>query len=142
MGRDTSLQLRQAVITELRADDTLTAIGEPPIAARIYGMRTPSTLTWPFTRYGAPSAVPLRAQCLNGAVISFTVHSFSKGQFEDECADMNSAIVAALDHRSLELDADYDAMAHIRWVGSQIIPDAAEASAWHGVNSFEATVAS
>jgi hypothetical protein len=26
------------------------------------------------------------------------------------------------------------------WIGSQVIPDAAEASAWHGLNSFTATI--
>jgi hypothetical protein len=31
--------------------------------------------------------------------------------------------------------------AYVRWIGSQVIPDAAEASAWHGVNSFDATIA-
>jgi hypothetical protein len=26
------------------------------------------------------------------------------------------------------------------WIGSQVIPDASEASAYHGVNSFTATI--
>lgn len=143
MGRDTSLPLRQAVIETLRADTALIALGEPALSDdRIYGMRAPSKLTWPFVRYGAVDSLPYKSQCTDGAVIGFTVHSFSKADFEDECAGINAALVTALDGRSIDLDADFEAMAHIRWVGSQIIPDAAEANAWHGVNRFEATVAS
>jgi hypothetical protein len=139
MARDTSLQLRQAVIETLRADTVLTNLVPED---QNYGMRTPAKLAWPFTRYGAPDAVPFKGQCLDGAVISFSIHSFSKETFEDELADINFAVSSALDGVTLALGGDFSADAHIRWVGSQIIPDAAEASAWHGINRFEATVAS
>jgi hypothetical protein len=139
MANDTSLQLRQAVVSVMRASDELTAIVP---ADRNYGMRAPATLTWPFTRYGSPDALPFRGQCLDGARIGFTVHAFSKAQYEDECANINSVVSASLDGKVLELDGPGGAKAHIVWQGSQIIPDAAEAAAWHGVNRFEATVVS
>lgn len=139
MARDTSLPLRQAVIETLRADDDLVALVPEE---RNYGMRTPASSDWPFTRYGSSDALPFRAQCTDGAAISFTIHSFSKQQFEDEAATINAAVSAALDGATLALGGDFEATAHIKWTGSQIIPDAAEAAAWHGINRFEATVAS
>lgn len=137
MANDPTLPLRRAVITTLRADPDLTALVP---AGRNYGMRSPATLTWPFTRYGSPDALPFRAQCLDGATIGFTVHSFSKDETEDECANINAALNSALDGRVLALDGLGGAKAHIVWQASQIIPDAAESDAYHGVNRFEATV--
>jgi hypothetical protein len=137
MANDTSLALRQQVIVTLRADPDLTALVP---SARIFGLRSPSTLTWPFTRYGAPDALPFRGQCMDGATISFTIHSFSKQEFEDECAGINAAVSSALDQRAMDLPGARGVKARIVWKGSQIIPDAAEANVWHGVNRFEATV--
>jgi len=139
MAIDTSLQLRQAVIETLRADNDVIALVPED---RNYGMRTPAALEWPFTRYGAPDAIPFKGQCLDGAVISFTLHNFSKQMFEDECAAINAVQAAKLDGLTIALGGDNEADAHIRWVGAQIVPDAAEASAWHGINRFEATVSS
>lgn len=145
MANDTSLSLRQAVVRRLRANADLIAIVP---AERNYGMRSPPDPAWPFTRYGSPDSQPLRAQCLDGATISFTIHAFSRTPdstaifFEDECATINAAASRALDGATLALDAPTGAKAHVRWIGSQIVPDAAEASAWHGINRFEARVAS
>jgi hypothetical protein len=138
MARDLSLPLRQAVITHLRADAGMLA--ELP-AARIYGMRQQADTAWPFTRYGATDTIPQRAQCWDGQIVNLTLHVFSKGQFEDECAQISAAIVAALGDAVLTL-GDVDATkAHFRWRSSQIVPDAAEAAAWHGIVRLEATLA-
>lgn len=139
MARDTSLPLRQAIVATLRADSDLIAIVPPESN---YGMRSPASVTFPFTRYGSPDSQPFRAQCLDGATVAFTVHSFSKADYEDECADINAATARALDGKSLDLDAGFPAKAHVVWVGSQIVADAADASIWHGINRFEAVVAS
>lgn len=139
MAKDTSLPLRQAVITTLRTDSDLTALVP---SERVYGMSTPATTEWPFSRYGSPDSLPFRGQCIDGATITFSVHSFSKAEFEDECAQINAAVSAALDRKTLELDSPVGAKAHVTWRGSQIVPDPTEASAWHGINRFEATIAS
>lgn len=139
MARDTSLPLRQAIVSTLRNDVDLIDIVP---AERNYGMRSPPEPTYPFTRYGSPDALPLKAQCMDGATVGFTVHSFSQGDFEDECASINAAAAAALDDVTLELEAGFHAVAHIRWLGSQIVPDPSEASVWHGINRFEAGIAS
>lgn len=139
MAKDTSLPLRQAIVTILRADAALTALVP---AGQNCGMRPPTNPAFPYTRYGAPDSLPLRAQCLDGATVGVTVHSFSDADYEDECANINAALAAALDGKTVELDTDFPAKAHIVWVGSQIMADAADASLWHGVNRFEASVAS
>jgi hypothetical protein len=136
--RDLSLPLREAIITRLRADAPLLALVP---SARIFGMRQPSTVQWPFTRYGATDTVPRLSSCSAGQIVTLTLHAFSKQEYEDECAQISSAIAGALDGAVLILDDEASTMAHLRWRGSQIIPDSAEASAWHGVARFEATIA-
>lgn len=139
MARDSTLQLRQAVVTTLKADGPLTALVDED---NVHGMRTPATLTWPFVRYGVPDVLPMRAQCLDGVQVRFAVHSFSKAAYEDEVANMNAAVAAALDSKTIELDTDFSAKAHIRWLGSRVLADPAEANAWHGIAEFEAGIAS
>jgi hypothetical protein len=135
MANDPTLALRQAVIVTARADTDLIALVP---AERNYGMRSPPDPAYPFTRYGSPDALPFRAQCIDGASIAFMTHTFSQGEFEDECAAINAAYSKALDGQVLALDGG--GRATIIWKGSQIIPDAAEADVWHGINRFEATV--
>ena len=130
-----SLYLRRAVITRLRADVPLTAIVP---AARNYGMKTPATLIWPFTRYGTPDETAAPVMCWDGSEVAFTIHSFSKDEFEDQCANINEAVVAALNGAVLTMAGDIKAT--LVWLGSQIIPDSAEANAWHGINRFSARI--
>lgn len=138
MARDLSLQLREAIITRLRADAQLIALVPP---ARIYGMRQPATTLWPFTRYGSTDTKPALAQCWDGQVVNLTLHAFSKAQYEDEVAQISSAIAEALGGAVLTLEDAEASKAHLRWRQSQIVPDAAEASAWHGIVRLEATLA-
>lgn len=126
--------LRQAIVVSLRADDALTGIGEPAIGERIYGRRQPAILTWPFVRVSVADEGPLR----KGTEVRVTVHSFSKAQFDDEIETINGAIQTTLEDAVLDLSPSVKA--YMSWIGSQVIPDAAEADAWHGVNSFTATI--
>jgi hypothetical protein len=132
-----SLRLRQVTVQHLRADADLIAIGAPPLSQdeRIYGRRQPAELVWPFVRVSVADEAPLR----RGTDIRLTVHSFSKAQFDDECETLNQAIQTSLEDAVLELSPAYKAF--VTWNGSQVIPDAAEADAWHGVNTFTATIA-
>lgn len=128
-----SIYLRRAVITCLRADAPLLAI-----TTRIYGMKSPATLTWPFTRYGVPNELPRQVSCWDGSDVAFTIHAFSKQEYEDQCAAMNEAIVASLGDAVLVMSGDIKA--NLVWLGSDIIPDGDEASAWHGINRFGARI--
>jgi hypothetical protein len=129
-----SLRLRQAIIPLLRSDPALIVIGTPPIDDRIYGKRQPSELTWPFVRVSVADEGPLR----KGTEVRVTVHTFSKAKFDDECEDLNAAVQTSLEDAVLDLNSVRKA--YMSWIGSQVIPDAAESDAWHGVNSFTATI--
>lgn len=129
-----SLSLRQATVQSLRADADLIGLGDPAVAGRIYGKRQPPELTWPFVRCSVADEGPLRL----GTEVRLTIHTFSKAEFDDECEQLNIAVQTWGENRALDLTGGRKA--YISWVGSQVIPDAAEASAWHGVNSFTATI--
>lgn len=131
MAKDLTLPLREAAVTRLKATGGLTALVPE---ARVYGMRTLGTLTWPFTRYGSPDA----GAAGQGSEIDFTVHAFSKQAFEDECANICANIVEGLDGAVLTLTGGEKA--HVSWRRTQIIPDAAEANAWHGIVQLRARV--
>jgi hypothetical protein len=129
-----SLRLRQVTVTLLRSDPDLILVGDPPLGDRIYARRTPATLVWPFVRVNVAGEGPLR----KGTSVRMMVHSFSKAQFDDEAEAINSAIQASLEDTVLELGPGTKAF--VRWISSQVIGDAAEADAWHGLNSFDATI--
>jgi hypothetical protein len=142
MARDLSLPLREAIVSHLRADGSFTA--KVP-AEQVHGMRQPAETPWPFTRYGSPDSRPFRAQCLDGLIVDVTLHIFSKEDYENECAEILSAMARSLEGsqgKGIVLALDGGGRAHIRWKGSQILPDAAEASAWHGLAHIEATISS
>lgn len=123
------LGLRRAIVSHLRADATVTALVP---AARLYGERVPAEPDWPFMRYGQSDAGP-------GFEIVAPIHVFSKAEFPDEAAEIGEAIGASLENRTLTLGDGR--RAHLRWLSGQIIPDAAEASAWHAIVRIGATVA-
>lgn len=134
-----SLRLRRTIVPRLRADADLIALGDPALSTdtdtqRIYGRRSPATLTWPFLRVSIPGEVPLR----KGTEIRITVHTFSKAQYDDEVEALNAAVQANLEDAVLELSPATKAF--MSWISSQVLADAAEASAWHGLNSFRATI--
>jgi hypothetical protein len=129
-----SLRLRQAIVTRLRADADLIAIGDNPVGERIYGRRQPASLTWPFVRVSVADEGPLR----KGTRVRVTVHTFSKAQFDDEAEAMNAAAQTSLEDAVLELSPAVKGF--MAWDGSQVLADPAEADAYHGVNSFTATI--
>jgi hypothetical protein len=136
-----SLRLRQVIVAALRADAELIAIGETPISAvdeagniRIYGRRSPAVLIWPFLRVSIADEGPLRL----GTEPRVTVHTFSKAQYDDEVETLNGRVQTILEGKVMELSSA--AKAYVTWISSQVIPDAAEADAWHGLNSFTATI--
>lgn len=136
MARDSSLQLRRAIVAHLKADPGLLAIVPQ---AQQHGERSPAKPTFPFTRYGVAETLPARAQCWDGVRVTFPIHAFSKTRFTDEVHGINAAIAAALDGAVLALGDG--GRAHVRWLNSRILPDPREADVFHGIVSFEATVA-
>lgn len=125
------LGLRKAIVTHLRADTIVTTLGSPALGARIYGERTPATLTWPFVRYGQSDA-------RRGFEITAPIHVFSKATHTDEVAAIAEAIGNSLDGVVLTL-AD-GRKARLLYISHQVFPDAAEASAWHALVRVDANV--
>lgn len=114
----------------LRADGPLTAL-QP--YTRIYGQEQPPNPEYPFTRFGAPGAIPLEYSCVNGSTITADIHVFSEN--EDECNVIAAEIVTALDNASLDLGGDGTARA--RWTGGLTMRDAEDEDLWHAVRTFD-----
>ena len=141
VARDNSLPVRRAVLTALKADADMIALVP---AVDIHRQVTPANPAWPFLRYGAPSALPVRAACVDGSEITFAVHAFSKGRgpsgaqtvtAEDDAARIGAQVAVVLDGKRLPIDGGE---ARIRWTGSQLIMDGAEADAFHSIINFVA----
>jgi hypothetical protein len=129
-----SLRLRQAIVAALRADDDLTrsALRRSPAASTESANRRPSP------GRSSASASPTKARCARERAFRVTVHTFSKAQFDDEDRGVECRRSDGLEDAVLELSAARKA--YMRWISSQVIADAAEANAWHGLNSFDATI--
>jgi len=135
MALDPSLELRQEVVTLLRATDALTDI----VGERGYGEQPSDALPErPFWRYGVDDVVPSEDSCGIGAVIEFPIHSFSVAKFTDEVRQMNSAAATALHDAVIDLDDGLKA--RLQWLRSTIQRDAADPKAWHGIARFRATI--
>ena len=140
MARDSSLYVRRAVVSRLKAEAAVSAL----VADRVYGLSPPSTPAWPFVKMQPPTSIPLRATGLDGARIAFRVSGFAKGPDESEAAVLADAIAGCLDGLSVPLyDAPYSArLTDVRWLSTQIIRDPEESTGWHAFASFEATITS
>lgn len=126
MANDLRLHARRAVVACLR--------GSPAVAAavpadRIYGPETPDAPLWPFVRYGSASVLPDRATCLDGSLITVSLHVFAKGPGEDRASAIAAAIGKALDGAVLTDDDGH--VFEVTWTGGQTLRDTDEASAWH-----------
>lgn len=135
MANDSSLYIRRALVTALR--------GATAAGARVYGPGVPANPVWPFIVVGNSDTAPLRAQCLDGAAFDVIVHTFAKGPDEAGCAELNRAVSTLLDGRGQPLTAPFPArIRRLTWLRSQIIRDTDEASAWHGLVTFQGSVSS
>lgn len=141
--RDHTIPVRRAVLAQLKGNTGVTAL---VLVERIYPQSTPPNPTWPFLRFGAPRATPLRASCVAGNEIPFDIHSFAKpresgGQVvetaEDHAGRIGSAVVSALDGQALSIEGG---TIRIRWTGSILLQDPEEADAFHHVASFTGRV--
>lgn len=126
---DPTLPARQAIITRLRAETSVTSTA---VGQRIYE-RPPAQPVWPWARYVADFGLT------SGSV---AIHVFSKAEFTDEASTIMAAIVANLGGALIAMDDGREL--HLTYPdagGSQIIPDAAEQNAHHGIVRFNATIA-
>jgi hypothetical protein len=136
MAIDSTIPVRQAVLRHLA---TIPAVTKIVPASRLYAM-TVAEPKWPFVRYGASSPLPLRATGIDGAEIGVAVHGFAKARqnsagamletAEDHAGRLGAALARALDGIRLDIAGGH---CKVRWAGSQLLVDAAEADAFHCV---------
>lgn len=139
MAIDSTREVRRAILTLLKNDATLTALVPK---TRIYSQGGATNPNWPFVIYGAPSIVPVRANCVDGGELIVAVHGFAKERVsggrtvetpEDHASRIGSAIASALDRRSPGIAGG---VAKILWTGAQLLIDGGDASAFHTVQNF------
>lgn len=144
MANDYSLPVRRAILTALKANVPLTALVP---STNIYPQSPPGVPTWPFIKYGAPSGGPVSAACVDGSEITVALHSFAKPRVvsgsvvetaEDHAARVGAFVAAALDRKRLSLEDGEGAK--VRWTGSQLLQDPAEADAYHHVSNYRIRV--
>jgi hypothetical protein len=135
MANDSGLYIRRALVTALKSAGLA--------GGRVYGPGVPANPVWPFVVVGNSDTAPLRAQCLDGVTFDVIIHTFAKGPDEAGCAELNRAVSTLLDGRGQPLTAPFPArIRRLTWLRSQIIRDTDEASAWHGLVTFQGSVSS
>jgi len=150
MSRDSSLFARQAIIARLKGEPTVTALVP---AERIFPGERPPQPEWPFIAYGRAVVTPFAASCLDGTAADVALHVYAEttgegdttAPGEDMAAAIARVLVAVLDGAALDLadtDCPWPATAHIHWSGTNVVPDNADGSAWHGIVSFSINVSS
>ncbi|TZG25581.1 DUF3168 domain-containing protein [Sphingomonas montanisoli] len=135
MASDRTLGIRRAILIAVKAAGPVTAIVP---SARIFPQQQPANAPFPFIRLGAPSAIPVRAACVDGGEVTIAVHAFANGgpsiTAEDQAHAIGATLASALDGRSLDLGGG--AAGKFRWTGSQLLQDPEEVSAFHAVVNF------
>jgi len=145
---DPTPYVREAVVALLKA----AAAPRPVPSTRVYPQETPPDPVWPFVKYGLPNSTPFVASCLDGANVDFSVHAFAAsdatGGGEEKAGAILRWIVAVLSSASPVNMQDvttcpFPATLFFEWTRSQVFRDSpTSSSAFHGVASFTATVAS
>ena len=143
MANDSTQAVRRAAMTRLRAVADVTAI----VGDQVFG-QVAAAPAWPFIKTGAPSLVPRRASCLDGAEVTLAILGFARERragkkpletAEDHASRLGAAIAKALDGYSAEIPGGY---ARFQWTGSQLLVDGGEADAFHTVQNFRIRVSS
>lgn len=121
------LSARGTIISAMKADISLTTIVP---ASRIYPQKVPASPAWPFIRLDSLNAVPARYDCAEGSEITGTVHCFTK--LSSSVPDPEAQAASVLDLIAASIDGIEDC--HVE--NAQVIMDAAEADAFHGLLQF------
>jgi hypothetical protein len=135
---DPILPVRGKLIAALKGDAQLAAI----VAARIYPAKVPAEVVWPFMRIDGASSIPIRSDGGSGGEVTGLIHNFVKANStildpEATCATINSHVVRIIEAmEGIALTGDTDLAVYARL--SQVIPDPAEADAFHGFVRYEA----
>ena len=144
MAAEGWLSVRRAILTTLKANGGVTDLVP---ADQIYPQSPPGAPTWPFVKCGAPTAVPIQADCVDGDEIRVAMHSFAKTRqvggedvesAEDHADRIGRAVTRALHRQKLAL-GDGKTARVIR-IGYQLLQDPDEAGAYHHIADFRVRV--
>ena len=148
---DPSIYVRQTVIATLRRAAEGGGVLRP---GQIFAMKAPSWAPYEKLQYGQPIASPFVASCLDGARVSFAIHSYAETEGEGaetvggerRAHDLAAWAVGVLGDTEIDLQADSDcprpATVYFDWTGTQVISDGQGTDAFHGIATFAATVSS
>lgn len=129
MPVDHTYPLRKAILTYLKANAGVSAL----VADRIYPMKAPAGVKWPFIRYGAPLARGFEATGYDGSEHRITLHCFAHG--ETDTALLCAAVQEALKNNELPLEPRK--LISMRWITTQILVDDADNDQFHGLMKYE-----
>lgn len=130
MTSDHSLDIRRAIVTELKADAAIAS----QVGTRVYGDEVPAKIEWPFIRVGQIIAGPYDATCLEGTEATFAVNTFAIG--DTATMTLNGFIEDHLDGAAPSIGAGAHTVS-LDWTNTQIVRDTAEADKFHGIVQFE-----
>lgn len=132
MSRDHSLSLRRAVVDFLKTTPV-----DALVDGRIYGTQPPALPGLPFIRMGLPTPAAYEAQGWSGSEQAFVVHVFTKSDGDSLVSEIAAAVVSELS--AFVMPGSLAANA-FDWSRTEVVRDNDEASAYHAIITFDATV--
>lgn len=138
MARDSSRFVRQATIAALKQVTT-------GVADRWYPQQVPANPVFPYGFVGVPISSPDRADCLDGSVIRFAIHAYTRTTAtsgETQANIIGEDIADALDGERVDLPTAYPAAAEYTWISNTVVRDPSEASMFHLISQWEVEVSS
>lgn len=95
---DPTLALQAAIVASLKGAAAVSAL----VGSRVFDAPPPSQ-TKPYITLGQPQVLPDRADCIDGAEVSYPIHGWAAGPQSDGIKRLGIAIAAALDGQELTL---------------------------------------
>lgn len=132
MSADLSLPLRRAVVDFLKTTSVSAMVG-----GRIYGTQPPALPTLPFIRMGLPTPAAYEAQGWSGSESDFVVHVFTKSDGDALVSEIAAEVVEVLSGFVMSGSLAANAF---DWNRTEVVRDSDEASAYHAIVTFDATV--
>lgn len=139
MAIDSTIAIKRGMVALAKGNSPLIALVP---TKDIYGQTVKAEHGWPFIRSGSPSAVPVRATCVDGGEWTVAMHVFAKDRMsgakavetaEDYAGRIGALLAAALDGQALTLPSG---RARVLWTGSQLLMDPDEPGCFHSIQNF------
>lgn len=93
---DPSLPMQAALVARLKSFSAVTSIVEQ----RVYDA-VPANAVKPYINLGQPQVIPDKAECIDGAEVSYPIHGWAAGPASVQIKQLGAAVLAALDEYAL-----------------------------------------